>query len=57
MMEDQKYHHDPGTGDKGSRWEAPGNEGDIPILGHVISLLSALVSIIGIISDDLGKRK
>ncbi len=56
-MKDQRYHHDPGMGTRGSSWDRMGNGGDIPMIGHVISLLSALVSIIGIISDDLGKRK
>lgn len=56
-MENQNYHHDSCMGDNGLKRERAGNEGSLPMLGHVVSLLSALVSIIGIISDNLGKNK
>ena len=55
-MEHHNYQHDSGMGNKGSKSETAGNE-NLPMIGHVISLLSALVSIIGIISDNLGKHK
>ena len=55
-MEHHNYQHDSGMGSKGSKSGITGNE-DLPMIGHVIRLLSALVSIIGIISDNLGKQK
>ncbi len=57
MIQDKDHHHDPSMGDNGSKWEIPGKEGNLPMLGHVVSLLSALVSIVGIINDNLGKHK
>ena len=57
MMEEKSHHHDTVKGNKGPKWENPGKEGNLPMLGHVVSLLSALVSIVGIINDNLGKHK
>lgn len=56
-MEHHKDQQDSSMGREGSRREAPGNDGNLPMIGHVISLLSALVSIIGIISDNLEGHK
>ena len=56
-MKDQRYHHNPDMGTKDPSWEDMGNGGEIPMIKHVVSLLSALVCIIGIINDNLGKRK
>ena len=57
MIQDKDHHHDPSMGDNGSKWEIPGKEGNLPMLGHVVSLLSALVSIVDIINENLGKYK
>ena len=57
MMQDKIHHHDTVMGNKSPKWENPGKEGNLPMLGHVVSLLSALVSIVGIINDNLGKHK
>ncbi len=57
MMQDKIHHHDTVMGNKDPKWENPGKEGVLPMLGHVVSLLSALVSIVGIINDNLGKHK
>lgn len=57
MMEEKSHHHDTVMGNKGPKWENPGKEGNLPMLGHVVSLLSALVSIVGIINGNLGKHK
>ena len=57
MVQDKNHHRDPGMGSNGLKWENTGMEGNLPMLGHVVSLLSALVGIIGIINDNLGKRK
>ncbi|MCI8324716.1 MAG: hypothetical protein HFI54_13930 [Lachnospiraceae bacterium] len=57
MMEEKSHHHDTVMGNKSPKWENPGKEGNLPMLGHVVSLLSALVSIVGIINDNLGKHK
>lgn len=57
MMQDKSHHHNPGRDNKGQKWENTGKDGNLPMLGHVVSLLSALVSIIGIISDNLGGRR
>ncbi len=57
MMQDKSHHHNPGRDNKGQKWENTGKDGNLPMLGHVVSLLSALVSIIGIISDNLGGHK
>lgn len=56
-MEHRNYHQDSSMGREGSQRETPGNDGNHSMIGHVISLLSALVSIIGIINDNLGKHK
>lgn len=55
-MENRNDHHGFGMGSESSGRGTMGNE-NLPMIGHVISLLSALVSIIGIISDNLGKHK
>lgn len=57
MTQNKNYHHDSSMGGKDQKWENPGKEGNLPMLGHVASLLSALVGIIGIINDNLGKHK
>lgn len=57
MMQDKSHHHNPGRDNKGQKWENTGKDGNLSMLGHVVSLLSALVSIIGIISDNLGGHK
>lgn len=57
MMQDKSHHHNPGMDNKCPRWENTGKEGSLPMLEHVVSLLSALVSIIGIIRDNLGGRR
>ncbi len=57
MMQDKSHHHNPGRDNKGQKWENTGKDGNLSMLGHVVSLLSALVSIIGIISDNLGGRR
>ena len=57
MMEEKSHHHDTVMGNKSPKWENPGKEGNLPMLGHVVSLLSALLSIVGIINDNLGKHK
>lgn len=57
MTQNKSHHHDSSMGSKGSKWENAGKEGSIPMLGHVASLLSALVGIIGIINENLGKHK
>lgn len=57
MTQNKSHHHDSSMGSKGPKWENAGKEGSIPMLGHVVSLLSALVGIIGIISDNLEKHK
>ena len=56
-MEHRKDYQDFSMGREGSQRETPGNDGNHSMIGHVISLLSALVSIIGIINDNLGKHK
>ena len=53
-MENHGHHQDFGMRDEGAR---TGNNGNLPMLGHVVSLLSALASIVGILSENLGKRK
>lgn len=57
MIQDKSHHHDTVMGNNGPKWENPGKEVNLPMLGHVVSLLSALVSIVGIINDNLGKHK
>lgn len=57
MIQDKSHHHDTVMGNNGPKWENTGKEVTLPMLGHVVSLLSALVSIVGIINDDLGKHK
>lgn len=57
MAQNKSHCHDSGIGGKSPKWENKGKEENLPMLGHVISLLSALVGIIGIINDSLGKHK
>lgn len=57
MIQEKSHHHDPSMGNNDPKWENLGKEGNLPMLGHVISLLSALVSIVSIINDNLGKHK
>lgn len=56
-MENHGHHQDFGKRDEGAKREGTGNNGNLPMLGHVVSLLSALASIVGILSENLGKRK
>lgn len=56
-MENRNDRHGFGMGREGARRETTGNDGNLPMIGYVISLLSALVSIIGIISENLGNHK
>ena len=57
MMQDKSHHHNPGRDNKGQKWENTGKDGNLSMLGHVVSLLSALVSIVDIINENLGKYK
>lgn len=54
-MNDFDFIHDDEISDNAPYGEDKGTDGEHPVLVHVISLLKALVGILDIISDNLGK--
>lgn len=56
-MEKDYFDYDSGISHQETYRDHTGTDDKRPVLSHVISLLTALIGILDIISDNLGKHK